>query len=138
MTMAPADRRALRAALVEVAPWLERTDVGPRAVEAGNCDRCDTHPRLLPTCGPAGAEAVCRACATALSDDGWCDGHRDEGHAARAWAATLPERWSTYVVLWWVATGEVTSDPTDVDTGELPEPIAARFTSPAAPRRRGR
>lgn len=123
--MSPSDRRALRAALAEVAPWLQRTDVGPRAVDAGSCDRCGTHPRLLPTCGPSGAEAVCRTCAHQLGDDGWCDGHRAEGRAARTWAAMLPDRWATFVVLWWVATGEVRFDPATIDRSQLPDPVAA-------------
>lgn len=113
----PLDRCALRAALLETAPWLADPDRGPRAVDAGPCDRCGTSPRLLPTCGPGGGRAVCRTCAFELGDDGWCEGHRDDGAAARAWAAALPERWADAVTLWWVATGEVRSDdaePPDV------------------------
>jgi hypothetical protein len=101
------DRRVLRRRLLEVAPWLARTDVGPQAVEAGPCDRCGQRPRLLPTCGPAGAGAVCRDCARHLGDDGWCAGHHEEGAAARAWAEQLPDRWADVVTLWWIATGEV-------------------------------
>jgi hypothetical protein len=116
------DRRALRQRLLEVAPWLAATDVGPQAVAAGPCDRCGEAPRLLPTCGPAGAAAVCRDCGRALGDDGWCDGHREEGATARAWAEGLPERWADLVTLWWVATGEVRvvapgipQDPAELD-----------------------
>lgn len=101
----------MRAQLRELAPWLDATDVGPRAVDAGTCDRCDQRPRLLPTCGPAGWPALCRACAAEVGDDGWCDGHLDEGRAARAWADALPDRWADVVVAWWVATGEVRLDP---------------------------
>jgi hypothetical protein len=104
------DRRALRQRLLVVAPWLARTDVGPQAVEAGPCDRCGQAPRLLPTCGPAGAAAVCRDCARRLGDDGWCAGHQEEGAAARAWAEQLPDRWAELVTLWWIATGEVRVD----------------------------
>jgi hypothetical protein len=101
------DRPALRAALRATAPWLDATDVGPRAVDAGTCDRCHLHPRLLPTCGPGVAGAICRDCAEELGDDAWCDGHLDDGRAARAWAAALPDRWEDTVILWWVATGEL-------------------------------
>lgn len=125
----PVDRRALGAVLSQAAPWLLETDVGPRAVDAGPCDRCGGPPRLLPTCGPDGLPGVCRDCAEVLGDDGWCDGHLEEGRAARRWAATLPQRWADLVVLWWVATGEVRIDPdrlrTAVDLGALPPPVRA-------------
>ena len=104
------DKHALRRALLDAEPWLAATEIGPRSVDAGSCDRCDEAPRLLPLCGPAGATAVCRKCALQLGDDGWCDGHRDDGRAARQWAAALPAHWSDAVVLWWVATGEVRLD----------------------------
>ena len=104
------DKHALRRALLEAEPWLAATELGPQAVDAGSCDRCDGAPRLLPLCGPAGADAVCRRCALDLGDDGWCDGHRDDGRAARAWAAALPAHWGDAVVLWWVAAGEVRLD----------------------------
>ncbi len=108
------DRGALRRALLDAAPWLGEPDRGPRAVEAGPCDRCGIAPRLLPTCGPAGADAVCRDCAVELGDDGWCDGHVEEGREDRAWAAELPDRWADAVTLWWIATGEVRQDPGSV------------------------
>jgi hypothetical protein len=101
------ERAALRARLRELAPWLDTDEVGPRAVDAGTCERCGQAPRLLPTCGPAVPDAVCRTCAEELGDEAWCEGHADEGRAARAWAAALPARWADVVVLWWVATGEV-------------------------------
>ena len=101
------DRRSLRQALIDAEPWLDDTEHGPRAVTAGMCDRCGDRPRLLPTCGSAGFEAVCRGCAAALGDAGWCEGHRDEGEHARAWAEQLPQRWGDVVVLFWVATGEL-------------------------------
>jgi hypothetical protein len=103
----PSQRAALRAQLRGVAPWLDADDLGPRAVDAGPCDRCGDLPRLLPTCGPDSPGALCRDCAEELGDDGWCDGHLDEGRAARAWAARLPSRWADVVTLWWAATGEV-------------------------------
>jgi hypothetical protein len=104
------DRRALRAALLEAEPWLGTSELGPQAVVAGRCDRCDQAPRLLPLCGPTSFEAVCRDCAELLGDDGWCDGHLEEGRAARRWARGLPDRWHEAVVLWWAATGEIGLD----------------------------
>jgi hypothetical protein len=108
--------------------------VGPQAVEAGPCDRCGQQPRLLPTCGPSGGVAVCRGCAAALGDDGWCAGHREEGAAARAWAATLPDRWAELVTWWWVATGEVRPDVEARGT-DLPDlaALASPRDSPAEP-----
>lgn len=104
------DRRALRAALAVTAPWTRALDRGPRAVDAGECDRCGRHPRLLPTCGPAHWTALCRDCALEVGEDGWCDGHADDGADLRDWAAQLPTTWPTLVRLWWVATGEVAVD----------------------------
>jgi hypothetical protein len=123
--MTPAQRHALRAALLEVAPWLGRTDLGPQSVDAGPCDRCGVDPRLVPTCGPSGGGGVCRDCAARLGDDGWCDGHRDEGRQARRWAATLPDRWGELVVLWWAATGEVRLEQVAVDRDGLPATVSA-------------
>jgi hypothetical protein len=100
----------LRRALREVEPWLMATDVGPRAVDAGACDRCGELPRLLPTCGPVAWTALCRDCAATLGLDAWCAGHEEEGHAALSWAAELPDHWDLAVTLWWVATGEVALD----------------------------
>lgn len=121
-----ATRDALRHALLAHAPWLGAEDVGPRAVEAGRCEVCDDLPRLLPTCGPTGGSGVCRACAEVLGDDGWCLGHQQEGAAARAWAADLPERWAELVVLWWVATGELRAEASLMpDPRHLPAPLAA-------------
>jgi hypothetical protein len=105
----PTDRRALRRALLEAEPWLAAADVGPAAVDAGPCDRCGDLPRLLPTCGPAGADALCRDCALEVGEEGWCDGHQVEGAAARRWAEALPPSWAQTVTLWWYATGELRS-----------------------------
>lgn len=103
----PSDRAGLRRALLTSYPWLGATDVGPRAVQAGECDRCGERPRLLPTCGPVPFEALCRPCAAELGSDAWCEGHADEGRAALAWAARLPDEWPVVVRLWWAATGEL-------------------------------
>lgn len=104
------DRRALRVALIAAYPWLTATDVGPQAVEAGECERCARRPRVVSTCGPIAWTALCPDCARELGDDAWCDGHRAEGQAALAWAAALPAEWETVVRLWWVATGETQAD----------------------------
>ncbi|MBS3941078.1 MAG: hypothetical protein KG028_08965 [Actinobacteria bacterium] len=90
-----------------MAPWLPATEFGPAAVEAGDCDRCGTAPRLLPLCGPVAWQAVCRDCGLDLGDDGWCAGHEADGAGAREWAAALPDDWPQTVLLWWLATGEL-------------------------------
>jgi hypothetical protein len=105
------ERAELRRLLREAAPWLDEPDLGPRAVDAGLCDACGSTPRLLPTCGPAGVEAVCRDCADALGEDGWCDGHREQGVRARTWAAALPDAWPDVILAWWIATGELRTPP---------------------------
>lgn len=104
------DRRSLRAALVASYPWVTDTEVGPHAVEAGECDRCARRPRCVPTCGPVAWTSLCATCAGEVGDDAWCDGHRDDGVAHRAWARALPPEWPTVVRLWWVATGELRVD----------------------------
>jgi hypothetical protein len=124
------DRPALRRALLEAAPWLDATDVGPRAVDAGPCDRCGTAPRVVPTCGPAGADAVCRDCALDLGDDGWCDGHRRQGVAARRWATALPDTWADAVTLWWFATGELRAVAPELLRRGPGDTLGSRPTSP--------
>lgn len=122
----PASRARLRTALLEVAPWLGADDLGPRAVDAGPCDACGDAPRVLPTCGPAGFDALCPTCALARGTDAWCDGHRDAGRTALGWAAALPDRWRDLVVLWWLATGEVRPGTTSVpDPAGLPPAVIA-------------
>ena len=124
--MPEVDRRALQRALLTAEPWLSATEVGPQAVVAGTCDRCTELPRLLPTCGPIAQEALCRPCAEQVGDDAWCDGHLDDGRAARRWARTLPDRWADAVVLWWIATGEVRLAATHVpDLSRWPLPVRA-------------
>jgi hypothetical protein len=109
------DRAALRRALLEAEPWLGATEVGPASVDAGTCDRCHEAPRLVPTCGPLRFHALCRDCALELGEEAWCEGHADEGAAARRWASALPDSWAQSVTLWWFATGELRSI-------ELPRP----------------
>jgi hypothetical protein len=123
------DRAGLRRTLTTAHPWLAATEVGPRAVDAGECDRCGAAPRLLPTCGPVAWTALCRDCALVVGDDGWCDGHAGDGAAARRWAAGLPPVWATVTRLWWVATGEVSADRAWIEAAR-----AATSTGPRAPR----
>jgi hypothetical protein len=58
---------------------------------------------------------VCPGCAEELGDDGWCEGHIEEGRAARRWARQLPDRWADAVTLWWIATGELRREPPRLD-----------------------
>jgi hypothetical protein len=118
-------RQQLRISLLAVAPWLAATDVGPQAVEAGRCETCDVQPRVVPTCGPGAPGAVCRDCALDLGDEGWCEGHRATGEAARAWASTLPDRWADLVIAWWVTTGEVRAADawSELDISMLPPDV---------------
>lgn len=104
------ERAALRAALRAAYPWVADPDVGPSAVEAGECERCARRPRCIPTCGPVPWTALCPDCAHEVGDDAWCDGHRDDGLRHRAWGRALPSEWATVARLWWVATGEAAPD----------------------------
>ncbi|MFP5310700.1 MAG: hypothetical protein ACLGIR_14100 [Actinomycetes bacterium] len=107
----PLDRRALRAALLDLAPWLADPDVGPTTVDAGECDRCRARPRIVRGCGPSTPGSLCAECVAALGvDEVWCDGHEAEGREVLAHLARLPADWAEHVRLWWVATGEVRLD----------------------------
>jgi hypothetical protein len=121
------ERAELRRALREVEPWLDATDVGPRAVDAGSCDRCGRLPRLVPACGPAPWAALCRDCVEEVGLEAWCDGHRDEGHAALAWARALPRHWDVTVTVWWVATGELRVDALVLPGLETLDPAVQRL-----------
>lgn len=109
--MHPIDKPALRQVLRERHPWLDATEHGPRAVDAGECDRCGAEARLVPTCGPVAWAALGRRCATALGDEAWCDGHAAQAAVTLAWLAALPGEADDVARLWWVATGEVRLDP---------------------------
>jgi hypothetical protein len=116
--------------LLATEPWLQATDRGPRAVDAGACDRCGDHPRLLPTCGPGGQPALCRRCALEVGVDAWCDGHQDEARDLLGWAAALPDHVDLVITLWWVSTGEVRLDsladlPDPAEMRGLPDPVRA-------------
>ena len=104
------DRRALRAALADLAPWTVDVDIGPAAVDAGECDRCGHQPRWVPTCGAQPWAQVCRDCVLELGTSAFCDGHHDDAVAYLATARTMPPDWATITRLAWVATGEVTAD----------------------------
>ncbi|MGH8932806.1 MAG: hypothetical protein ACRDZO_19840 [Egibacteraceae bacterium] len=99
-------------------PWVDCTEFGPRAVEAGECDRCGAEARLVAPCGPpprgvAGARpgwALGRRCALECGLDAWCSGHETEGQRALAWLSALPPEADDVARLWWVATGEVRVD----------------------------
>ena len=124
MDLDRADRRQQRSALSAAAPRLQHDEAGPRAVDAGQCDRCDVRPRLLPTCGPVAWRALCRDCGLEVGLDGWCDGHAEDARALLAWAADLPAWWGDAGVLWWVSTGEVGAPPDGLHPA-LPPPVRA-------------
>lgn len=110
----PADtadqRRGLRRALADRHPWLADTDVGPQAVEAGECDRCGVEARLVQVCGPGPWGSLGRRCAAELGSAAWCDGHVDDAQRALTVLAALPVQVDDIARLWWVATGEVRVD----------------------------
>ncbi|MBW3661647.1 MAG: hypothetical protein KY469_00985 [Actinobacteria bacterium] len=114
------DRAALRRALLAAYAWLDATEVGPRSVEAGECDRCGDEARLVATCGPVPWRALGRDCATEIGLSAWCDGHHADGEAALEWLARLPEEADDVARLWWVATGEARLDPALLSRLELP------------------
>lgn len=113
------DKQGLRAALRARYAWIDDTEVGPRAVEAGECDRCGAEARLVQPCGPpprdvpgAGPDwALGRRCAAELGVDAWCAGHERDARAALDALAALPAEADDVARLWWVATGEVRIDP---------------------------
>jgi hypothetical protein len=100
-------RRVLREARPERYPWIADADVGPRTVEAGECDRCGSEARLVTTCGPTRWSGLGRRCAAHVGLRGWCDGHADDAARWLAHLRALPEEADTVARLWWVATGEV-------------------------------
>lgn len=106
----PADRERLRAALLARHPWVADGEVGPRAVEAGDCDRCGREARLVTTCGP-GPVALGRRCAAELGTEAWCEGHAEQAEAALAALSRLPAEADDVARLWWLATGELRLDP---------------------------
>lgn len=105
------DRAALRRALAQRYPWVADAQLGPRSVEAGECDDCGAEARLVPTCGPGAHVYLGRRCAARLGAEAWCDGHGDEARSALAWLDGLPPEADAVARLWWVATGEVALDP---------------------------
>lgn len=110
----PAGRRALRTALAARYPWIDHPEIGPRTVEAGECDRCGGEARMVTTCGPTRWAGLGRACALQVGARAWCDGHAQEAAAWLAQLAALPDEADAVARLWWVATGEVRLDPSAV------------------------
>jgi hypothetical protein len=110
MTLDASRRRALRAELVRRHPWIDDVEVGPRAVEAGECDRCGAEARLVTTCGPVRWAELGRRCAAEVGTDAWCDGHADEAAELLRRLRDLPDEADMVARLWWVATGEVRLD----------------------------
>jgi hypothetical protein len=113
--MGPTERERLRAAMRARYGWLDEPDLGPRAVDAGECPRCGAEAALVPTCGPVAWQALGRRCAQEIGVAAWCDGHADEAARALAWLAGLPGNADHVARLWWVATGEVRLDPALLD-----------------------
>lgn len=105
------DKQALRDALRAHHPWLDRDDVGPRVVQAGECDRCGHEARMVETCGPSLHRYLGRRCAQRVGVEAWCEGHREDAEAAIAWVSDLPEEADDVARLWWIATGEVRLEP---------------------------
>lgn len=132
MDAAPSfDRRTLQTALRGRYPWIDSLDYGPRAVTAGECDRCGAEPRLFPTCGPQSVEAIGRRCALEMGATAWCEGHGDDARAALAWADRLPDEADEVTRLWWIATGEVALDPNYFATHpDIAEIVADALTLP--------
>lgn len=111
MTAREFDKQALRAALRAHHPWLERDDIGPRSVSAGECDRCGHEARMVETCGPALHRFLGRRCASQVGTEAWCEGHREDARSALRWLEGLPAEADDVARLWWVATGEVKLEP---------------------------
>lgn len=110
----PARRRELRAALLGRHPWIAHDDIGPRTVDAGECDRCGAEARMVTICGPSAWEGIGRRCASAVGTRAWCDGHAEQARTWLAVLAALPPEADAVARLWWVATGEVRLDPAAV------------------------
>ena len=105
--MDAARRRQLQAALRARYPWVSDPEVGPGAVEAGECDRCGLEARLVLTWGPGTDIYLGRRCVEELGEAAGCSGHRDNGHAARDAMGLLPPEADAVTRLSWVATGEL-------------------------------
>ena len=104
-------REQLRGLLRQAHPWVQDTDIGPAAVDAGECDRCGLEARMVVVCGPGAWISLGRQCARELGAEAWCEGHRDEAERALRGLLGLPAEADAIARLWWVATGEVRVDP---------------------------
>lgn len=119
-------RRQLRQFLKDQLSWLTDVNVGPTTVDAGACGACGVAPALVPVCGPVTFQAVCADCVTGDVPHLFCDGHQAEAAYARDYCAGLPDNWSVCVLLWWIATGELSYDgQLDVES-VIGEPAAQR------------
>lgn len=103
-------RRDLLALLVDHHPWLADDDLGPAAVDAGPCDRCDVEPRLVTPCGPVPWRGLCRDCVLEVGTAAFCAGHGDQADDLLVRARDLPATWATLVRMTWVARGEIRAD----------------------------
>lgn len=103
-------RRRLRHAITARHRWVDDGDIGPRSVEAGDCDRCGLEARLVAVCGPVPWAAIGRRCARELGTRAWCDGHAGDVPALLDHLGALPAEADTVARLWWVATGELRLD----------------------------
>jgi hypothetical protein len=128
------DKTVLKRGLRAHYPWLDRTEIGPRAVEAGECDRCGHEARMVATCGPSPHHYLGRRCAAQIGVDAWCAGHADEADEYLRWLADLPDEADDVARLWWIVTGEVRLDAglvarhsgvADVIAGVLDDPDRA-------------
>lgn len=116
-------RAELRAVLLAHYPWLASPDLGPQAVEAGECDRCGAEPRLVGVCGPSAYRYLGRSCALELGAEAWCDGHAAEAETLLGQLASLDVSADDVARLWWLTTGEVRVD----------RELAARWVRAALP-----
>ena len=118
-------KEQLRAQLLQAQPWLNDDRFGPRNVNAGDCDRCETEARMVQTCGPGGGEYG-RRCAR---EEDWCDGHAGEAADALAWLANLPDDADEVAYLWWLSTGEVRPSSSRLPGGTSCAPLPSPSSS---------
>lgn len=124
------DRRVLQQLLRSRYPWIDDEAIGPRAVEAGECDRCGHEARLVVTCGPIPHRYLGRRCARQVGAEAWCEGHAADAERALAWLDALPPEADDVARLWWVATGEVRLDPSLVARSEALAEVVAGVLEP--------
>ncbi|MDQ3710263.1 MAG: hypothetical protein M3387_13335 [Actinomycetota bacterium] len=106
----PLDKPGLRRALRQRSAWLDHHDLGPAAVDAGECDRCGAE-------APVDLDLWTECYRLRLHERG---GGRDLGLAG-----AVPAEADDVARLWWAATGEVRLDPAGALT------LATRLRLPA-------